>query len=196
MMNQIFENGLATETTTVTVYGYSSESNEFTGEYDVRIIAGTGIPGLSTLIAPPQHKNGVAHTFNGTAWSEVADHRGNTMYSTSTGESMIVTDLGEVPSGYTLTPPGTPYDKWDGSTWVTDPIAQHAAAVARADAKKASLLDEANATTADWRTELTLGIISESDKAKLVAWMEYIKAVKAVDTSTAPNVSWPDLPAQ
>ncbi|WGE30735.1 tail fiber assembly protein [Edwardsiella tarda] len=39
-----------------------------------------------------------------------------------------------------------------------------------------------------------LGIISDGDKAKLTAWMEYIKAVKAVDTSTAPNVAWPLKP--
>ncbi|WP_341535898.1 tail fiber assembly protein [Edwardsiella tarda] len=56
------------------------------------------------------------------------------------------------------------------------------------------LLDEANTITADWRTELVLGIISDGDKAKLTAWMEYIKAVKAVDTSTAPNVAWPLKP--
>ncbi|XEH50814.1 tail fiber assembly protein [Edwardsiella tarda] len=193
-MMAIFEAGLATETTTVTVYGYSHENGEFTGQYDVRVIVGTGIPGLSTLIAPPQNKNGVAYVFNGSGWSEVTDHRGNTVYSTSTGESVTVTELGDLRPGFTLTPPGTPYDKWDGSTWVTDTIAQHAAAVAKADAKKALLLDEANATTADWRTELTLGIISESDKAKLVAWMEYIRDVKAVDTSVAPDITWPPKP--
>ncbi|XEH50521.1 tail fiber assembly protein [Edwardsiella tarda] len=193
-MMAIFEAGLATETTTVTVYGYSHENGEFTGQYDVRVIVGTGIPGFSTLTAPPQNKKGVAYVFNGSGWSEVTDHRGNTVYSTSTGEPVTVTELGGLRPGFTLTPPETPFDKWDGATWVTDTIAQHAAAVAKADAKKASLLDEANATTADWRTELTLGIISESDKAKLVVWMEYIRDVKAVDTSVAPDITWPPKP--
>ncbi|EAW1040260.1 hypothetical protein BJK63_21910 [Salmonella enterica] len=52
-------------------------------------------------------------------------------------------------------------------------------------------MDEANAITADWRTELALGITSDVDKAKLIAWIEYIKAVKAVDTTTAPDIIWP-----
>ncbi|EFO2618302.1 phage tail protein, partial [Escherichia coli] len=26
------------------------------------------------------------------------------------------------------------------------------------------------------------------------AWMDYKKEVKAVDTSTAPEISWPELP--
>ncbi|UCQ53273.1 tail fiber assembly protein [Edwardsiella tarda] len=66
--------------------------------------------------------------------------------------------------------------------------------IERAESHKKYLLDEANTITADWRTELALGIISDGDKAKLTAWMEYIKAVKAVDTSTVPNVAWPLKP--
>ncbi|EEC8210616.1 tail fiber assembly protein, partial [Escherichia coli] len=48
--------------------------------------------------------------------------------------------------------------------------------------------------TADWRVELMLGDISSTDKEKLSAWMDYKKEVKAVDTSTAPEISWPELP--
>jgi hypothetical protein len=40
-----------------------------------------------------------------------------------------------------------------------------------------------------------LGDISNEDKAKLSSWMDYKKEVKAVDTSTAPDVSWPVKPA-
>ncbi|MGU4109567.1 tail fiber assembly protein, partial [Escherichia coli] len=32
------------------------------------------------------------------------------------------------------------------------------------------------------------------DKASLIAWIGYIKAVTATDTSTAPDVIWPELP--
>ncbi|MCV5977603.1 tail fiber assembly protein, partial [Escherichia coli] len=44
------------------------------------------------------------------------------------------------------------------------------------------------------QTELQLGIISDEDKASLIAWMNYIKAVQAVDTSKAPDITWPDKP--
>ncbi|EJI3741613.1 tail fiber assembly protein, partial [Escherichia coli] len=42
--------------------------------------------------------------------------------------------------------------------------------------------------------ELQLGIISDEDKASLIAWVQYIKALKAVDTSKAPDIIWPELP--
>lgn len=195
MMNQIFENGLATETTTVTVYGYSPENGELMGAYDVRIIAGTGIPAFSTLIKPSEQTAGKVLVFNNEHWLEVTDNRGKTAYAIDTGKPVTVTELGDLRPGFTLTPPGTPYDKWDGSTWITDPIAQHAAAVAEANAQKSVLLDEANAITADWRTELALGIISDSDKIKLIAWMAYIRDVKATDTSTAPDTTFPPKPS-
>lgn len=56
------------------------------------------------------------------------------------------------------------------------------------------LLAVANSITDDWKTELTLGIISDEDKESLIAWMNYIKAVKAIDLSLAPNIIWPSTP--
>ncbi|MBV7691004.1 tail fiber assembly protein, partial [Limnobaculum sp. M2-1] len=49
-------------------------------------------------------------------------------------------------------------------------------------------------TISFWQTELQLGIISDGDKADLIAWMQYIKAVKAVDVSMTPDFTWPTLP--
>ncbi|WFX57496.1 tail fiber assembly protein [Enterobacter roggenkampii] len=66
--------------------------------------------------------------------------------------------------------------------------------IALAERKRQTLLAQANEITADWRTELSLGIIDDDDKTQLTAWMKYIKAVKAVDTSTAPDVGWPEIP--
>ncbi|HAT3934849.1 tail fiber assembly protein [Citrobacter freundii] len=66
---------------------------------------------------------------------------------------------------------------------------------AQAISKCDSLLSEANAITADWRTELTLDVIADDDRVKLIAWMQYIKALKAVDTSSPADIVWPDKPA-
>lgn len=66
--------------------------------------------------------------------------------------------------------------------------------VARAENQRMQLLAHADNVTADWRVELMLGDISSTDKEKLSAWMNYKKEVKAVDTSTAPEISWPELP--
>jgi len=71
---------------------------------------------------------------------------------------------------------------------------------ARAEAQRQSLLTAANAATGDWRTELQLDAISDEDKASLIKWMAYIKAVKAVDISAVKDevgynaIAWPSQP--
>ena len=107
---------------------------------------------------------------------------------------MIVSLPGDYPENTTTLAPATPYDTWNGSEWVTDTEAQHAADVEAAEQQKTALLSEAQATISLWQTELQLGIISDEDKTSLIAWMNYIKAVQAVDTSKAPDIIWPDKP--
>ncbi|ECD3968769.1 tail fiber assembly protein [Salmonella enterica subsp. enterica] len=70
----------------------------------------------------------------------------------------------------------------------------HDEIVTQADYIKSSLLDEASAAISLWQTELQLGIISDEDKDSLIAWVNYIKAVQAVDTSKAPEITWPEQP--
>jgi len=65
--------------------------------------------------------------------------------------------------------------------------------IASARATQQELINNANVITADWRTELALDIISDDDKVSLTAWMQYIKAVKAVDVTQLP-VTFPDPP--
>ncbi|EKF7118222.1 tail fiber assembly protein [Citrobacter freundii] len=103
-----------------------------------------------------------------------------------------------VETEYSSTPPEGMVLGADSSglpAWVDKPAPTHEELVEQVEAKRQSLLDEANIITTDWRTELALGIINDDDKAKLTEWMKYIKAVKAVDTSTAPDVIWPEKPA-
>jgi len=71
---------------------------------------------------------------------------------------------------------------------------------AEGEAQRQNLLSAANAATADWRTELQLDVISEADKASLLKWMAYIKALKALDLSGVKDeagyqdVIWPEVP--
>ncbi|MCV5289035.1 tail fiber assembly protein, partial [Escherichia coli] len=37
--------------------------------------------------------------------------------------------------------------------------------------------------------------ISDEDKTSLIAWIWYIKALQEVDTSKAPDITWPAKPA-
>ncbi|KML21397.1 hypothetical protein VL10_18575 [Leclercia adecarboxylata] len=78
--------------------------------------------------------------------------------------------------------------------WKDIPPPSHEDLVAVAEKQKTALLAEATQAISFWQTELQLGIISDEDKASLIAWMKYIKAVQAVDTSKVPNITWPTPP--
>lgn len=78
--------------------------------------------------------------------------------------------------------------------WVDPPAPTKEQLVLAAEIKRQSLLAEVNSITSNWRAELALGIIDDSDKEKLTEWMQYIKAVKAVDASKAPDIEWPTPP--
>lgn len=82
----------------------------------------------------------------------------------------------------------------DSQTWVDDlPLPVDYRAVA--EDMRSQLLAQTNVATADWRTELALGMLSEDDEATLKEWMQYIKAVKAMDVSGAPDITWPEPPS-
>ncbi|KNC88314.1 tail fiber assembly protein [Trabulsiella odontotermitis] len=81
--------------------------------------------------------------------------------------------------------------------WVRDEphINTHEDDVMEAEANKIILVSEAERFMSGWVVDLTLGTISKEDKASLVAWRTYTKILKDVDTSSAPNIDWPDKPA-
>lgn len=195
-MKPVFdENGLATEPGDIRCFYYDAVTSEYTGWSDEFINVGVSMPGHSTDKDPGDEVSGEVAVFTDGAWKQEEDHRGETVYSTDSGVPSIVDYIGPVRDGYTSAAPSTPYDKWNGKKWVTDTDAQHAADVAAANQQKQALLDNAAEVTSDWKTELALGIISDEDKASLIEWMNYIKAVQAVDTSKAPDITWPTPPA-
>lgn len=190
------KSGFATEAGFITVYNYDGETREYISSSVEFLPFGVGVPANSCADAPGSKKDGFAIRRNAdsTGWEYVADHRGETVYSTETGEKVTISDIGDYPENTTTQAPSTQYDKWNGTEWVTDSDEQHAANVTAAEQQKANLLNAANSKISLWQTELQLGIISDDDKAALIAWIGYIKAVQAVDTSTAPEITWPEQP--
>lgn len=180
----------------ITVFNYDGETREYLSSSVEYLAVGVGIPANSCTDAPGESKEGFAirRTEDFIAWEYVADHRGETVYSTETGEAVIISAPGDYPEGTTTLEPSTPYDTWSGNEWVTDTEAQHAADVEAAEQQKAALLAEAQTTISLWQTELQLDIISDEDKASLISWLTYIKQLKGVDTSMAPDISWPVVP--
>lgn len=195
-MKPIFdENELAIEAGDIRCFYYDSITSEYMGWSDEYINTGVSMPGHSTDIDPGEEVAGKIAVFGNGEWSIVEDNRGDVVYSTTDGSASTVDYIGPIRDGYTSSAPSGPNQKWDGKKWVTDTDAQHAADVEAANQQKAALLVEAQETISFWQTELQLGIISDEDKASLIAWMQYIKAVQAVDTSKAPNITWPTPPA-
>ncbi|ENC4784067.1 tail fiber assembly protein [Klebsiella pneumoniae] len=180
----------------ITVYNFDGSTREYLSSSVEYIAVGIGLPAHSCIDAPGESKEGFAicRTADLIDWKYVADHRGKITYNKETGQPLIISDLGDYPSDLTPEAPTTPYDKWDGQKWVTDSVAKRKALIEYAEEQRLRLLTEVDDITSDWRVELMLGDISESDKAKLSAWMAYKSEVKAVDVSTAPDVTWPVKP--
>ncbi|EMX9333965.1 tail fiber assembly protein, partial [Escherichia coli] len=133
--------------------------------------------------------------FTGKGWSHEEDHRNETVYSIENGAAVTVDYIGAIKNGYVTLSPLTPYDKWDGEKWVTDTEAQHGAAVDAAEAQRQSLIDAAMASISLIQLKLQAGRkLTQAETTRLNAVLDYIDAVTATDTSTAPDVIWPELP--
>lgn len=198
MNNAILNNELiAVQEGNIIVYNYNSETREYISASTEFLAVGVGIPAYSCLDAPGTHKAGYAicRSADLNSWEYVPDHRGETVYSTETGEAKEITVPGDYPENTTTLAPLTSYDKWDGEKWVTDTEAQHSAAVDAAEAQRQSLIDAAMASISLIQLKLQAGRkLTQAETTRLNAVLDYIDAVTATDTSTAPDVIWPELP--
>ncbi|EGK6856177.1 tail fiber assembly protein, partial [Salmonella enterica subsp. enterica serovar Newport] len=103
-----------------------------------------------------------------------------------------VVEVNKLPAGFNI------YGGWKYSngTVLAVPVDYQA----KAETTRQKLLDRANSTIADWRTELALGEISDDDKENLTQWMAYIRKLKTLDLSdvkdeaTFTAIRWPALP--
>lgn len=101
----------------------------------------------------------------------------------------------DYPENMTTIAPLTPYDKWDGEKWVTDTEAQYGAAIEAAEAQRQSLIDTAMASISLIQLKLQAGRkLTQTENTRLNAVLDYIDAVMATDTSTVPDIYWPELP--
>jgi hypothetical protein len=78
--------------------------------------------------------------------------------------------------------------------WVDIPEPDKATLIQRANLNKKSLMQEADAYTRPWQTQLLLDMISDEDKASLTMWMLYYKKLQAIDTSDPYAIVWPEKP--
>lgn len=188
------KNGLAKSAGTLTIYNFDAVSGEFTGSSDEFLAQGVGLPANACITAPPATEAGRVAFYRDGNWLDVADHRGETVYSVTDGAAILIDVPGDYPANTTPLKPATAWDKWDGEKWVTDPAEEKAAAIKEAIERKAVLITEANSTTQAWQTQLRLDMITDADKASLMAWMKYVQYVQAVNIHEAPAITWPQKP--
>lgn len=110
------------------------------------------------------------------------------------GESDWVPDDGEavvMPDGVGI---GWIYAAGQFST-PSVPGKSHEERVTAAEAEKQSLLNGATATIAPIQDAVDLGIATPDEVTQLTAWKTYRVLLNRVDTSTAPDIDWPEMPA-
>lgn len=103
------------------------------------------------------------------------------------GDQMIIETVDGCGIGWT----------YAGGEFIPPPVADQdpAELIASADAEKQNRLSYATNKIVVWQTKLLMGrTLTDSESAELNAWMDYIDAVQAIDTSTAPDIEWPEQP--
>lgn len=188
------ENGLVTKPGNIRCYYFDAMTKEYVGWSDEYIPSGVSMPANATDIDPGEDVTDMVSVFSGSVWERKEDHRGKVVYQTADRMPCKITDIGPYPDGSTLKKPATPYDKWDGNKWVTDEYDQHAAAISAADIQKEQLINAAMATIGVIQLKLQAGrSLTDSEQKKLGAVLDYISEVENVDSSAAPDITWPEV---
>ncbi|EAO0385571.1 tail fiber assembly protein [Salmonella sp. NW826] len=180
---------------TIKIFNLRSDTNEFIGAGDAYIPPHTGLPANCTDIAPPDIPSSHIAVFDAETqtWSLQEDHRGETVYDTTTGNQMYISEPGPLPENATSVSPGGGYKKWDSKTqvWVNDEAAEAAARLREAEGTKNRLLQIASEKIAPLQDAVDLGIATDDEKAQLDEWKKYRVLVNRVDTT---NLVWPEQP--
>ncbi|MBN4696152.1 tail fiber assembly protein [Escherichia coli] len=183
---------------TIKIYNLLAGTNEFIGEGDAYIPPHTGLPAYSTDIAPPDVPAGFVAVFNSEnkSWSLVEDHRGKTVYDVESGDALFISELGPLPENVTWLSPDGEYQKWDGTSWEKDKETEKLFQVREAEETKKSLMQVASEHIAPLQDAVDLEIATEEETSLLTAWKKYRVLLNRIDTSTAPDIDWPTIPAE
>ena len=183
---------------TIKIYNLLDGTNEFIGEGDAYIPPHTGLPANSTDIAPPDIPAGFVAVFNSEnkSWSLVEDHRGKTVYDVESGDALFISELGPLPENVTWLSPDGEYQKWDGTSWEKDEETEKLFQVREAEETKKSLMQVASEHIALLQDAVDLEIATEEEASLLTAWKKYRVLLNRIDTSTAPDIDWPTIPAE
>ncbi|HFD1083216.1 TPA: tail fiber assembly protein, partial [Salmonella enterica] len=154
---------------TIKIFNLRSDTNEFIGAGDAYIPPHTGLPANCTDIDPPDIPASHIAVFDAETgtWSLHEDHRGETVYDTTTGNQGYISAPGPLPENVTSVSPDGEYQKWDGKAWVKDEAAEKAAQLRQAEETKSRLLQMASEKIAPLQDAVDLDIATDDEKAQL-----------------------------
>lgn len=81
--------------------------------------------------------------------------------------------------------------------WVDIPPPTREQQIAAAEVEKQSRIDSSNAymNGKQWAGKAAMGRLTAAEKTQYNAWLDYLDVLEAVDTSLAPDITWPVQPA-
>lgn len=127
-----------------TVYDYDRETGEYLGTSIAMADPVDGsllMPPNSTLLVPPEPREGYAIVMRKGAWEYIRDLRGKTIYNKATKETVYVKTLDDIDyDKYTETAPTTETCVWKDNAWF-DPKAEIRAQISEVKGNIAKLKD-------------------------------------------------------
>lgn len=189
------ENGFSQGEGSVVAYACYEDTHELIGPITVSVQPGFGLPANAYLDVPPPAKKGMAIVRAKDSWVYVNDYRGQHAYAKKDGAKVLIESLGELDEGYTLIVPAMPFDEWDGQGWVENREKAQAQAQADAEETKSILAASAEREIAVLTRAVRLGMATQQEKTMLDKWERYSVYLSRLDTTTAPDITWPEIPA-
>ncbi|EKS6305155.1 tail fiber assembly protein [Enterobacter hormaechei] len=87
-------------------------------------------------------------------------------------------------------------DDMGGPVWVHAPPTSVEELIADAEVQKQYLIDQVNEyiNSKQWPGKAVLSRLGDEEKEQYNLWLDYLEVLEAVDTSSAPDISWPVPP--
>ncbi|WP_099139605.1 tail fiber assembly protein, partial [Xenorhabdus mauleonii] len=130
---------------------------------------------VNALRTAPEFKAGFHPCEQDGAWLLVPDYRGTKVYDVTTAQEWVIKELGNLPNGVTTIRPEVEFPVWSGQKWVTDQQAKKESEIAAAKAQQQDLIAEIHIKTRMLQSKLLLGRITDGEKARLNAWLDYFE---------------------
>lgn len=186
--------GITTHAGWVLIYNVDPNTGEYQYACYEYLPTGVSLPAYSFLDEPQNVDDKHAIVRNADGWTYPNDYRGHLIYSMETATESIVNTIGDIPDNYTLLPPNTQFDSWDGEKWILDIEKKHQYLVDIANTEKTRLMNDATNQLSFLQDAIDAEIATEDEQAAYILWKKYRVALNRIDVNDAPNIDWPVKP--